>query len=405
MHIVLANRWFPPHSGFGGVAMYNYYLSRALVQLGHRVTVISSRASADAPSQEEVDGVDVHRLLTRHPYRLHRLPFIGRYMRSIQELLYSYRVARRLRRLMAVDTPDVVEFAEVRGEGFAYLRRQDRVPVVVRCHTPTFVLRRYHRPDEMPYDTSLTEWMEKAAIRRADALTAPSRDMAETVARDCGLAAGRINVIPNALDVDLFSPDGPAEGKRDEVTVLHVGRLDRVKGIGVLARAIPSVVERAPDVQFVFIGAARSDHETATWGRRLARAGEEQVTILGFLEEAEMRVWYQRADMAVVPSLNYESFSYTCAQAMAAGLPVVASRIGGIPETLDHGASGLLVEPGNVKALADALVRLVKEPNLSRNLGKAGQHKAAYEFDASRVGRQMLEVYHSVVSTRRRPGP
>jgi glycosyltransferase involved in cell wall biosynthesis len=315
-------------------------------------------------------------------------------MRSILELLYSYRVAYRLRRLKAPDIPDVIEFAEVRGEGFAYLRKKQSVPAVVRCHTPTFVLRRYHRVDEMPYDTSLTVHMEKFSIGQADALTAPSRDMAQTIACDCGLSADRIHVIPNALDVDLFSPNGQRKQKEDAITILHVGRLDRIKGIEVLARAIPSVVEHAPGAQFVFIG--RGD----AWQRRLTAQLREKdmdsnAEFLGGVDQKTLLNWYQRADLAVVPTLNYESFSYTCAQAMAAGLPLVASRIGGIPETVGDEA-GILVQPGDVDGLAEALVQLIHNPKMRQEMGRAGQQRAKRRFEAVKVAKETLEVYRSI---------
>ena len=73
MHLALVCRWYPPHSGHGGVAMHNYYLAQALVKAGHRVTVIAARWSREVPAVEECDGVVVHRLLSRHRRWLHRL--------------------------------------------------------------------------------------------------------------------------------------------------------------------------------------------------------------------------------------------------------------------------------------------------------------------------------------------
>ena len=121
-----------------------------------------------------------------------------------------------------------------------------------------------------------------------------------------------------------------------------------------MVEAIPQVLEAVPQARFVFIGAARSDQKSEYWCSLLHQAGGNRVEMLGFLSQAEMLDWYHKADIAVVPSLNYESFSYTCAQAMAAGMPVVASRIGGIPETLNFGEFGKLVEMGDTKALSDA---------------------------------------------------
>jgi glycosyltransferase involved in cell wall biosynthesis len=394
MHIVLVSRL----SGYGGVAVYNRTLARTLGQKEHRVTILTSRHSPDQPPAYEQDGVTFYRLLTQHRSWLHRLPVMGYYMRSILQYLYSHRVAHQLKTLEASSPPDVVEFAEVGGEGFVYLRRRQRRPVVIRCHTPTFVLRRYHLADEMPFDTRLTSAMEKYCVRHADALTAPSRDMAQTVAQACGIPTDQIRPIPNALDVEAFaSNDRKQENPdTDEITILHVGRLERIKGVEVLARAIPLVLEQVPQARFVFIGAARSDEKALKWKKRLEECNRERVVLLGFLEKPEMIAWYHRADIAVVPSLNYESFSYTCAQAMAAGLPLVASRIGGIPETVDDGTSGILVQPNNVTELVRALVTLAHDSSLRRRMGEEGQHKARRCFDAPLVAEQMLQVYASV---------
>lgn len=113
--------------------------------------------------------------------RASRLPVFGRYTRATQQLQYSLRLARFISELD--DQPDVIEFAEVNAEGWAYLQKRKRQPVVVRCHTPTFVLRDYYDSAEMRYDTSLTTRIEKNCIKRADALSTPSADMAKTIAR------------------------------------------------------------------------------------------------------------------------------------------------------------------------------------------------------------------------------
>src|SRR5919108_4876320 len=130
-----------------------------------------------------------------------------------------------------------------------------------------------------------------------------------------------------------------------------------------LSRAIPQVLQEAPYVRFMFIGDDRQDECGRSWQQRLEAFFREQrvddrVVFCGATDQPTLLEWYRKADIAVVPSLVYESFSYTCAQAMAAGLPVVASRIGGIPETVGDGVSGLLVEPGDVTGLAQAIVRL-----------------------------------------------
>jgi glycogen(starch) synthase len=401
MHIALVCRWYPPHSGFGGVAMHNYYTARSLVKAGHRVSVIAARWSEEVPALEEAEGVKVHRLLSLHRSWMHRLPLFGRHARSFVQWSYSRRVAAALHDMERTDPPDVVEFADIEAEGHAYLAGRPGRPVVIRCHTPAFVLHRYYRPEERPWRTEGIEAREKFCIKRATALTAPSHDMARTIAAECGLPEERIAVIPNALDVEPFLADGGREKpvqSGEEVVILHVGRLDRGKGVEVLAAAIPKVLANAPEAKFVFVGEDRSDGGGGTWRSRLTeicRANNvaERVEFTGGVSQAELIAWYHRADVAVVPSLIYESFSYTCAQAAAAGLPVVASRIGGIPETIPDDVAGIITEPGDVGQLADALVRLARDPELRRRLGAAAREKAVREFSAPVVAERLLEVY------------
>jgi glycosyltransferase involved in cell wall biosynthesis len=401
MHIAIVCRWYPPHSGFGGVAMHNYYLARELVKEGHRVTAIAARWSADVPAEEESEGVAVRRILFQHQPWMHRLPIVGRHARGFVQWQYSRRVAKALRALEESARPDIVEFADIEAEGYAYLRRAHRCPVVVRCHTPGFVLYRHYLPEERPWNTERIEAREKFCIGQADALTAPSRDMARTISTECTLREERICVIPNALDVTPFITSERKPDARDEVLILNVGRLDRGKGIAVLAEAIPHVRRQAPTVRFVFVGENRPDGYGGTWRSRLEErlrtAGvHDRVQFTGGVSPPELIAWYSRADIAVVPSLIYESFSYTCAQAAAAGLPVVASRIGGIPDTIEHNVAGILTEPGDIGQLASALVRLARDRELRESMGAAGREKAAGEFNARIVAERMANFYSRV---------
>lgn len=401
MHVALVSRWYPPHTGFGGVAMHNHYLARALVRAGHRVTVVAARETADVPAVADDGGVRVLRVLDRDRPWLRRLPVVRRYARSAAQRRYSRRVAGVLEQLGRDDRPDVVEFADVGAEGYDYLRGRRRVPVVVRCHTPSFVLHRYYRPEEVPWARAGIEAREKACIARADGLTAPSADMADTIARECGLPAGRVEVIPNAVEVEPFVAAGGRRVGSDDCVILHVGRLDRGKGVEVLGQAIPEVLGRVPAARFVYVGADRPDGRGSTWRARLgdhfrARGVDGRVLFTGGVGPNELLDWYSRVDLAVVPSMIYESFSYTCAQAAAAGLPVVASRIGGIPDTIPDGVAGVLTEPGDAAGLAAALAGLAADPARRRALGAAGRRKAEAEFSSPAVAARVAAHYAAV---------
>jgi glycosyltransferase involved in cell wall biosynthesis len=158
--------------------------------------------------------------------------------------------------------------------------------------------------------------------------------------------------------------------------------------------------------RFVFLGDDRPDGRGSTWRQRLQDYFREQqvsenVTFVGWVDEPSLLNWYQEADIAVVPSILYESFSYTCAQASAAGLPVVASRIGGIPDTVEDGVSGVLVTPGDDEQLARALIDLATDQQRRRRMGEAGLVRAKSTFDATLVARQMVNLYADAIRTRK----
>lgn len=398
MNLVIASRWYPPESGYGGIAAYNHHLAHALAQLGHSVTVIAARWSKNDPAAQQDGPVSILRLYLPSLYRINRLPLMGRFVRPLQQWLYSQRIYHAVKALKNSQGVDILEFADANAEGYATIMSRFLTPVVVRCHTPTFVLKQYYRAEEWSYDTSITIHMEKACIKRASALSAPSQNMANLIGKDCNMPADKIVVIPNPVDITQYRPKdlSSSHGKNDkQVRILHVGRMDRVKGVDFLVQAIPQVLKNAPEAQFIFAGKDRGYQKHLE--NELDRSGisRECVSFLGNVSHADLLGLYQQADIAVVPTINYESFSYTCAQAMAAGLPLIASRIGGIPETLGVDG-GILVEPGDASALACEIIHMVKNRDLRVKLGKLARSRAETYFAAPIVAKKTIDFYRSI---------
>jgi len=398
MHIVIANQWYPPESGWGGVAMYNHTVAHAYRALGHEVTVVARRNDPHTPAYSETDGIRIRRLLTRDHYYWRWAPVAGYYSRAAQQLSYSWRVRRTLKRLHQTQPIDIVEFAEINAEGY-FFARAPWVPFVVRCHTPTFVLRDSLQPDEFSFDTKIISACEKKMIQDAHALTAPSSDMARRIAQATGIASEKVTVVPNPLSLHVNgNADGSKpKGAENELTVLYVGRIERAKGILVLAKAIPEIIKRVPQARFLIAGydrpTARGTSQRAEIEQQFAAGAAANVEFLGAIEQTKLPSLYERADLCVVPALQYESFSYTCAQAMAAGKPVIATRIGGMSETVEDGITGLIVEPDNADELAEAVVDLLKDRERRVNMGCAGREKVLREFDPFKVAQENLLVY------------
>jgi glycogen(starch) synthase len=394
MRILLANQWYPPESGWGGVATYNYVMAHTLAELGHRVTVVA--AGANPTLQHTTDKrVTVLRLPARQVSPWNRVPLAGAHVRALLQMEYSWRLARVLGELYARDPFDVIEFAEINGEGYWFAKRAP-APVIVRCHTPTFLLQSYYHT--LPFNPRLTNFMERSLIRRANVLTAPSHDLAARITQTLS-PKQPIEVVPNPVDLDNASfSQAPMQDESDVTRVLFVGRFEYAKGIEVLAEAIPRVVRAFPTIEFVLCG---YDRKTENGESNLARLRERlsaenvlaHAQILEGVEQNELELEYARADLCVVPSVVYESFSYTCAQAMAYGKPVIGSRIGGIPETVRDGIEGIIVPPGDDAALANAIVALAKNRALRLEMGKAARERVCEAFERHRVVKKMVRVY------------
>jgi phosphatidylinositol alpha-mannosyltransferase len=213
----------------------------------------------------------------------------------------------------------------------------------------------------------------RTAARRLDARLAVSAPAAAYAGR---ALPGPIEVIPNGIDYDrLASLAGDRRGRR----VLFVGRPEPRKGLHVLLDAF----RRLPDdAELVLVGPERAEGD--------------RVRALGRVDDHELRRQLADADVLCAPSLGGESFGVVLAEGMAAGLPVVASRIPGYVEVLPE-TCGRLVPPGDPGGLATALSELLADEDLRRRLGEAGRREAA-RFAWPRVAEQVLAVYERAVA-------
>ncbi len=404
MHIVLVNRWYPPHTGWGGVAAYDYYLGHALSSLGHTVTVVASRLDDSTPAFQQDGPVSVHRLLGREHYLLGRLPLLGRYARPYLQFQYSRRVASFLRQLEKQAKPDIVEFAEINAEGFSYLRQRRRLPVVVRCHTPTFILKRYYTPAEMPFDTALTSRMERACIRERGCAIRPFAGHGAHDRRCLRTRSGQVHDHPQPPGYRPVCACcricSATRSLVQALTILHVGRLERVKGVEVLAQSIPPVVRQFPQARFVFIGADRPDGQGSTWMRRLQAYFEEQ-NVAGHVQTARQPPPGGAAGL--VPQGRYRRGALDAVRELLLhlrpgnGCRPARRRLPHRRHPGDPRDCGRIVEPGDAAGLAAALLRLISTPQERRILGESAQRRAYTCFDAIHVARATLAFYNELL--------
>jgi glycosyltransferase involved in cell wall biosynthesis len=197
-----------------------------------------------------------------------------------------------------------------------------------------------------------------------------------------GLPQDRVSVLTNPVEIKVAEQS--VEMERD--SVLFVGRVSREKGIASLFDA----ARVCSDIPFVVAGSWQAMSEAS-------ELAPGNVTLLGPVPSQELGALYEKARIFVLPSVWYEGFPTVLLEAMSHGLPVVCSRIGGLPEIIDDGVTGLLYEPGNVDVLADRIRTLWQNPALCQKLGEAGRRKVLEEYAADRLLDRLLGIYEKVI--------
>ena len=256
--------------------------------------------------------------------------------------------------------------------------------------------------------------IERQAVRESAALVAASEiELAEL--RDLyGADPASVHIIPCGVDPNVFRPLRQADAReklgRDqcERIVLFVGRIEQIKGIDVLLRALGLLLGRRPDLRsdvcLLIVGGAldaqddESETEKIQELRRLVHQHrmEANVNFVGSLDQVTLALYYAAADVCAVPSLT-ESFGLVALESMACGTPVVGTRVGGLQTLIEDGESGLLVPAGDAQALAGAIERVLTDHRLRMHLAHGARDRAE-RFTWQSVGEKIAALYDTVLA-------
>jgi glycosyltransferase involved in cell wall biosynthesis len=370
----------------GGIAAYLRALIPACVERGHRVTLIANepRTPVRLSQTEGVTTLSIH-LPSTHWY-LSKVPRLGPALALLwREIEWSWAFARAIQRLDAV--PEVIESSETGG---LFLGGPSSPPWIVRLHGSAYFFQRsLGQPIRLGARWAHT--LQQRSFRRAAAITAPSRTHAQRVADESPEIKARLRVIPNPLQPTILQAAiaSRREVDAEESLVLCVGRLAPVKGVEPICRAAQAVLRSASQVRFIFIGEWQMPAPPKHYGLNVSG----RLRWLGHLPWEDVVEWYPRAALVVVPSF-YETFGLTALEAAAFGVPVVATTAGALPEVIEPGVTGLLVPPGDSDALAGAILQLLSDSRLRRQLGQAGRERVLQTYAPGHVAEKLLQVYH-----------
>ena len=296
--------------------------------------------------------------------------------------LRQLRTIRSIMREIVDFAPDVVHYQGFHPWFDLALALWHRYPLVFTVHDF-----QAHPGDKLTQKTPF--WLEMLARRRAEQIIVHSQHVGTLMMQQLGGAGENISLVPHIqIGQDLSS----SMAEEEEHLILFFGRIWEYKGLEYLIRAEPSISARVPRVRILIAG---QGEDFSRYARMMVHP-ERFIVDNEFISEERTAEYFRRASIVVLPYIE-ASQSGVIPLAYSAAKPVVATEVGGLPEMVEHGRTGYLVAPRNVAQLAEAVVRLLLDRNLRREMGLNGKRKIEAECSSEVIARKTIEVYRRAV--------
>jgi phosphatidylinositol alpha-mannosyltransferase len=356
----------------GGVNNHIRHLAEQFIQRGHDVHVVGAGTKPPPPEQFPVTAIG--------------RPIPLRVSGSVARITLSLRVAGKVRRLLDEGDFDIVHVHE------PYM---PNLPITFLRYSTAINVGTWHAARESNFFYMYGRRLIKRWAAKLDGKIAVSQ---AAVAHIEKYFPGYYNIIPNGVDVEHFAAEAEplhefADGKRN---VLFVGRPEKRKGLRYLIRAFVGVQRELPDTRLIVVGAGNfTRYENAVHNARL-----HNVRFRSNVPFAELPRYHHTSHVFCAPNTGFESQGIVLLEAMAAGMPIVASNIDGFAGVVTHGVEGLLVRPEDPRALAGALVELLRDPGRCEAMARRGRERAQF-YSWDRVSQQILSYYERLMYERR----
>lgn len=381
----------------GGMNVYVREVSRQLARSGVAVDVFTRHSSPDEPQVRDLDpGVRLVQIDAGPAARIEKeamIPFTAAFAAGVE----AFRAAE------GREYDLIHSHYWLSAEAGDRLAEDWNVPHIAMFHTLAEVKLRARASESEPPERLEAERRIVHHLDRIVAATDHERALLRDIYR---VHPEWVRVVPLGVDLDHFRPlDRVAARARvgfapHERVILAVGRLEPLKGLDILIRAVAAMQDRHDVVIAIIGGDDRAEPERARLQAVAEECGvTEHVRFLGSRPHDDLPDYYNAADVVAIPSF-YESFGLVAVEAMACGTPVVASRVGGLASTVIDGCTGYLVPWRSPERFAEPLERLLRDEFLRCQLGAAAaRHMQSYSWDA--VATQVADVYAELVEERR----
>lgn len=382
MNICMITWEYPPRI-VGGIARHCEGLAKALVKMGNSVHVITLDFPG-VPQYEEVEGVKIHRTSVElgHPNFITWV------------FIFNHFMEKKIAMLSKDIKFDIVHIHDwlVALAGIA-TKHYLKTPLILTIHS-TEVGRVFNLNNPDSYLIDGIEWWATYESKR---VIVTSNSMKHEVKEHFHLPQSKIDVIPNAIDASKYDIKVNREAVKrrygiapDDRIVLFVGRLVPQKGVEYLIKATSKIISNNPNARIVIVGDGwLKEH---LWSLADSSEYKHRISFLGFLSDSELIELTLSSDVLVIPSI-YEPFGIVALEGMAAGVPVVASNIGGLAEIVEHDRTGVLVYAGDSNSIAWEVNKILSDPNYAQWLVENAKRKIQEIYSWDAVARRTVEVY------------
>ena len=392
----------------GGQGIYLHYLSRSLRDLGHQIDVVSG-----PPYPELDDGVKLIKLpsldlysmssvrrLFINPLKLNTFPSLIEWLGTMsgyfsEPLAFGMR-AHDLIRNAKNNKYDIVHDNQTLAYGVIKIQELG-LPVIETIHHPVTIDRdlSIKSATSLKDKLGLRRWfsfinMQIKVARRLNHIITVSQTARQHIANTFGIPEGKMRVIYNGIDTDIFSPSPKALRQENRLLVV-ISRDTAVKGLRYMLEALAILRQEHP----LELTVVAKGTDNSTTQRLINTLGiRDYVKFIDEIDTTELVNQYRQASVVAIPSI-YEGFGLPAAEAMACGAPVVSTTAGALREVV--GDAGILVPPANVKALAKAISSLIGSPDKRKHLSKIGRKRIAQTFNWQNTAKATADVYAEAI--------
>ena len=361
------------HPDEGGSQRYCYQLSQRLAQRGHEVHIVTSKLDRNLPSEQEKDGLHIHRCFSA-----------GKIWRTNPATVVIHKLVN-----IKADVLHAHSYIFLTSNQAALARKLVGTPFLLHLHggldysplTNDFSAQlRFHFKNAF-YDPTVGKW----TIEAADAVGCISKTDKKLAKNKWNINEEKLYWAPNAISSREFY----RRNSDDTLNVVFIGHAEAWKGIRVFLEVVELVRRERPDVNFFIVG--EGSHKAPM----RFKSSNEHMRSLGPVPHEIIPKVLSRASVLVLPSYT-EGLPTVCLEALASGVPVVASRIGGLPEVVIDGRTGYLFPPGNAELSAERVLDLLSDEQLRRRMGNRGRRLVQRHYTWDTVVKKIERIYESI---------